>query len=892
MQEGATTDPLAVDSYTVKLAVAPAAGTRVYVTVSASRSQRDEENGVPGGDSMWVSTTAPSSFTHTITVDGAPTVVKDRAAVLVFDSTNWNSAQTVYVYGVDDTRPEGERTVTVNHGVAAVITDPTANTDATPGHDAVDTDNQNATIDTFNQVKVRNVEVRVIDNDQAGLIVTPTDGSTLVLEGSLTPDAGGFTAGIADSFNLKLAKPLTGSETVTVTLAVDPSQLALTGAGNTVTFNASNWNSGVNIGVRAVDDSVREDSKRSFIDMTTSSAALADYNGLKSQLAVKVYDNDNPGALIVESDGATRVVNDDPATAADESVSDNYSVRLTSAPTADVTLTIDTDGQVTTAPTSLTFTTSNWYIPQTVTVTGNPSYVPGSSGVDTTTQKVFAPRTHLLSNLGGPLSVVGSSLGERALTDAIVLPKELNAPLLGFPVGVQPDERDQIDTLNIFDDGSREDKGGTLGSTGLTGFGMAPDLSVGSNSFGEPSSFPGGISFGDSATGKSGIEVLNLLLGEGNDTLAITGTLQPADEGLVPNRGPARHGTITLVHGGGNLPVSNAPGAAIGGDTITVLGGGGAGSPLAIYGDTSQDGLWYSGDPERTGRTASEPWADVAIFGAKFHDQAGTADDAWRFPLANPFDFSGNDVIDAGALDAADMIGATTIGVTIYGGAGDDQILGSQVADHLAGGSGDDTIGGEQGDDHIYGDSGLNVDPITRTLMVVTNDLGVVVAAAPPRDTLLAGKDTINGNSGEDIIFGDHGVIDQDLPPSPGSLNEEFRSGAVRVDIGRIRQSDGMFVQVVTADTSEKLLSTTRVFDVRTVEPQNGDDDTIHGDSDSARIFGGNGDDTIIGDATEDLIFGDHGHLGYRADDNDLTTLDLVESIDAEFGGIDTISGA
>ena len=57
-----------------------------------------------------------------------------------------------------------------------------------------------------------------------------------------------------------------------------------------------------------------------------------------------------------------------------------------------------------------------------------------------------------------------------------------------------------------------------------------------------------------------------------------------------------------------------------------------------------------------------------------------------------------------------------TIGITAYGGAGNDTIIGSQAGDHLAGGSGDDTILGLRGVDHIYGDNGVNVNIFTRWL--------------------------------------------------------------------------------------------------------------------------------------------------------------------------------
>ncbi len=94
-------------------------------------------------------------------------------------------------------------------------------------------------------------------------------------------------------------------------------------------------------------------------------------------------------------------------------------------------------------------------------------------------------------------------------------------------------------------------------------------------------------------------------------------------------------------------------------------------------------------------------------------------------------------------------------------------------------------------------------------------------------------------------------------------------------------------------------MTVANIFDIRTVEPGNGADDLIHGDAGRDRIFGGNGvnadgdgfdGDRIFGDADEDLIFGDHGHLGYRADDAELATLDVIESIDTAFGGIDTIT--
>ncbi|MBK8460093.1 MAG: hypothetical protein IPL43_07805 [Micropruina sp.] len=139
-----------------------------------------------------------------------------------------------------------------------------------------------------------------------------------------------------------------------------------------------------------------------------------------------------------------------------------------------------------------------------------------------------------------------------------------------------------------------------------------------------------------------------------------------------------------------------------------------------VYGDTSQDGIWYSG----------HPWDTFGYeFGPKPFDPFTTLtddeneDDEWVFGLADPYDYAGHDVIDASGLFATFPCTVSscllpTIGFTAYGGAGNDLIIGSQAGDHLAGGSGDDTIIGQRGVDHIYGDSGFNVNILNRGLTV------------------------------------------------------------------------------------------------------------------------------------------------------------------------------
>ncbi|NJR59480.1 MAG: type I secretion C-terminal target domain-containing protein [Cyanobacteria bacterium CRU_2_1] len=68
-----------------------------------------------------------------------------------------------------------------------------------------------------------------------------------------------------------------------------------------------------------------------------------------------------PGVMITPTGGSTEV--------AEGGATDTYSVVLASAPTADVTITLATDGQTSTNAPTLTFTSANWNVPQTVTVT-------------------------------------------------------------------------------------------------------------------------------------------------------------------------------------------------------------------------------------------------------------------------------------------------------------------------------------------------------------------------------------------------------------------------------------------------------------------------------------------------------------------------------------------
>jgi Ca2+-binding RTX toxin-like protein len=289
---------------------------------------------------------------------------------------------------------------------------------------------------------------------------------------------------------------------------------------------------------------------------------------------------------------------------------------------------------------------------------------------------------------------------------------------------------------------------------------------------------------------------------------------------------------------------------------------------LVIYGDTSQDGIWYSGDPATV---------EGKEFGPKPFDKLAKFDEdqVWEFTLANPFRNAGNDVIIAGP--GAGML-------TVFGGPGDDTIVGSKDGDHLAGGSGDDTIDGQGGIDQIYGDSGFNVDvlgdpeplrrfdvvidpsaPISRaeaeTLAGPVLTVPTVNASAfPEADPLTVGDDVLRGGDDDDIIFGDHGRITTEVEVL------DFAGKLASLPPLKIRTTAYDFINRNGATQSDILTMASEVLD-------QGGDDTIFGEADEDILVGGanrllgavRGGDTIDGGLHEDLILGDNVRLDHRA---------------------------
>jgi hypothetical protein len=209
---------------------------------------------------------------------------------------------------------------------------------------------------TFTQLNVT-----VLDNDAAGLIVTPTGGSTVVSEGGAT-----------DDYTVALAQQPTGNVTVTFTPGTQVTISGATLVNNVLTFTTANWSTGQAVTVSGVNDTGVEGDALTNIGVLVTSTDKA-YSGVKARaIPVTVIDNESLAPLTIGHSNVFTGVSEGgtAGTGGTPNVSDAFTVVLPRVPTATVTVTPIFDSvQVTVTPASITFSTTNSTTAQTFTVT-------------------------------------------------------------------------------------------------------------------------------------------------------------------------------------------------------------------------------------------------------------------------------------------------------------------------------------------------------------------------------------------------------------------------------------------------------------------------------------------------------------------------------------------
>jgi uncharacterized protein (DUF1800 family) len=200
------------------------------------------------------------------------------------------------------------------------------------------------------------IGVTILDNDNAGLNIVTSGPDTTVVEGGST-----------DTVDISLRQQPAANVTVNLTASgqalVSPTSL---------TFTSANWNVAQTVTITAINDATVEPDTLTNIGVVVDSTDIA-YDGVKTKaIAATVIDNDFTPLNLGHSNGWTTVAEGGAVGNSTDTLvraSDTFTVNLARTPTANVTVTLVTDGQVTVSPSTLTFTSGNSGTNQTVTVT-------------------------------------------------------------------------------------------------------------------------------------------------------------------------------------------------------------------------------------------------------------------------------------------------------------------------------------------------------------------------------------------------------------------------------------------------------------------------------------------------------------------------------------------
>lgn len=245
------------------------------------------------------------------------------AGQIVFTRDDWQAPHAVTVTGVDDDHADGHQPYEIVFG-AIQSADP-----------------------NYSGLQVASIPGTNLDDEIVGIAVSASSEPTT--------EAGGETA-----FTVALRSRPTAIVSVPYSSS-DPSEGSVT--GQSFEFSPDDWNIPRTITIEGVDDATPDGNQTYAISLGPLVSVDPLWNGLDvtSVLLVNV-DDDAPGITVTAPNGATTEAG---------GVAE-FSVQLNSQPSANVILSLasndDTEGANDFS--NLTFTTANWSVAQTVTVTG------------------------------------------------------------------------------------------------------------------------------------------------------------------------------------------------------------------------------------------------------------------------------------------------------------------------------------------------------------------------------------------------------------------------------------------------------------------------------------------------------------------------------------------
>ena len=262
---------------------------------------------------------APPTSNATISVTSKdPGAVKVSPATLTFTSSNHSTAQTVNLVSVSDDDADDE-SVTIELS-------------ATSGYRASDATKS----------------ISVIDAREGSIILDRPTEAVVVDEGG------------SATFTVRLSTKPTKNVSISLSFTHDDLTLSPT----SLTFTASNWNTPQIVTVSAAHDDRDTDDENDTITLAATGGLIAD-DVVKR---VSLVDDDIAGSIRT-FDASGSSLSTASVFTVDEGSFRAFTVDLDARPNANVDISLSfTNDDITLTPTSLTFTESNWDVPQSITV--------------------------------------------------------------------------------------------------------------------------------------------------------------------------------------------------------------------------------------------------------------------------------------------------------------------------------------------------------------------------------------------------------------------------------------------------------------------------------------------------------------------------------------------
>ena len=292
-------------------------------------------------------TEASTTDTVTVVLDAKPesdvvlsVVSSDTGEVTVSSSTltftpsTWATPQQITVTGVNDNLDDGNINVSVIFAYSSGDTN-------------------------FNAIANQTVTVTNTDNDAAGFTVV-LNGNASLLTLTVSEVENNVSYLNTNTFTVKLTSQPINPVVLSVTSA-DTSEVSV--SHEFLTFTNDNWNTNQTVTVTGLRDSLVDGNIQTYVVVSVIDA--------ESDNTYHNVPNHNITVWIMDANAAGFTISRTTASVNESGTTDTYTVVLNNGPLTDVVIsnTSAFPGKVTTSG-NLTFTSSNWNIPQTVTVTG------------------------------------------------------------------------------------------------------------------------------------------------------------------------------------------------------------------------------------------------------------------------------------------------------------------------------------------------------------------------------------------------------------------------------------------------------------------------------------------------------------------------------------------